>query len=166
MTSKPHTGWYPIGEDVELEYSEDLYTVELMTEKPELRNKIKEIILAAPDIDADVFKNDIAPKMTSKIKKPITLYVSSDDLALKASKALHGNPRAGDSTDGLVLVEGIETIDASGVDTSFLSHYYFADTNSIISDIFDLIQSGKRALNRERLQLVSLLNQTYWKVKL
>jgi len=91
--------------------------------------------------------------------------VSSDDLALKASKTLHGNPRAGDSTDGLVLVKGIETIDASGVDTSFLSHSYFADTNSIISDIFDLIQSGKRALNRERLLLVNLLDQTYWKVK-
>jgi len=139
--------------------------VELITEKPELGKNIKEIILAAPDIDADVFKNDIAPKMTSKIKKPITLYVSSDDLALKASKTLHGNPRAGDSTDGLVLVKGIETIDASGVDTSFLSHSYFADTNSIISDIFDLIQSGKRALNRERLLLVNLLDQTYWKVK-
>lgn len=138
---------------------------ELLYEKPELGKKIKEVILAAPDIDADVFKNDIAPKMASQIKKPITLYVSSDDLALKASKAIHGNPRAGDSTDGLVIVKGIETIDASGVDTSFLSHSYFADTNSIISDIFDLIQSGKRALYRERLQPVHSLNQTYWRVK-
>ncbi len=139
--------------------------VELLDEKPQLAKNIKEIILAAPDIDADVFKNDIAPKMVSEIKKPITLYVSSDDLALKASKALHGNPRAGDSTDGLVIVNGVETIDATGVDTSFLSHSYFADTNSIISDIFDLVKSGKRAFNRERLLLTQFLNQTYWKVK-
>ncbi|MFY0713469.1 alpha/beta hydrolase [Seonamhaeicola sp. NFXS20] len=139
--------------------------VDLITEKPHLRKHIKEIILAAPDIDADVFKNDIAPKMASKIQKPITLYVSSDDLALKASKALHGNPRAGDAGEGLVIVNGIETIDASGVDTSFLSHSYFADTNTIISDIFDIIKSGKRALNRERLKLMKLSNKIYWRVK-
>ncbi|WP_282134727.1 alpha/beta hydrolase [Seonamhaeicola maritimus] len=139
--------------------------VELMTEKPHLRKNIKEIILAAPDIDADVFRNDIAPKMASKIQKPITLYVSSDDLALKASKALHGNPRAGDSGSGLVIVKGVETIDASGVDTSFLSHSYFADTNSIISDIFDIIKSGKRALNRERLKLMKFSDDIYWRVK-
>jgi len=35
-----------------------------------------------------VFKRDIAPKMVSKVQRPITLYVSSDDLALKASKHL------------------------------------------------------------------------------
>jgi esterase/lipase superfamily enzyme len=139
--------------------------VEVMKSKPELRKKIKEIILAAPDIDADTFKNDIAPKMVSSTKKPITLYVSSDDLALKASKLLHGNDRAGDAGEKMVIVKGIETIDATGVDTSFLSHSYFADTNSIISDIFDIIDTGERALNRERLSIVKLKNSIYWKVK-
>ncbi|WP_248724756.1 alpha/beta hydrolase [Seonamhaeicola sp. ML3] len=139
--------------------------IELMNEKPHLRKNIKEIILAAPDIDADVFKNDIAPKMATKVQKPITLYVSSDDLALKASKVLHGNPRAGDSGERLVIVKGVETIDASGIDTSFLSHSYFADTNTIISDIFDIIKSGKRALNRERLKLMKLSGEIYWRVK-
>lgn len=139
--------------------------VDVMNEKPELRSKIKEIILAAPDIDADVFKNDIAPQMVSKIQKPITLYVSSDDMALKASKLLHGNPRAGDAGETIVLLKGIETIDATGVDTSFMSHSYFADTNSIISDIFNIIQTGQRALNRKHLSLVRLQNNNYWKVK-
>lgn len=140
--------------------------VNVMKDKPELRSKIKEIILAAPDIDADVFKNDIAPKMVSETKKPITLYVSSDDLALKASKLLHGNARAGDAGDKMVILNGIETIDATGIDTSFLSHSYFADTNSIISDIFDIIQSGQRALKRKRLSIVKLKEDIfYWKVK-
>lgn len=139
--------------------------VEVLNEKPQLRSKIKEIILAAPDIDADVFKNEIAPQMVSTSKKPITLYVSADDLALKASRILHGNPRAGDAGDKMVIIDGVETIDATGIDTSFLSHSYFADTNSIISDIFDIIQSGKRALNRSRLSLAKLKNQVYWKVK-
>ncbi|MCB0434078.1 MAG: alpha/beta hydrolase, partial [Mangrovimonas sp.] len=114
----------------------------VIKEHPEYKEKIKEIILAAPDIDADVFKRDIAPKMIQTIQKPITLYVSSDDLALKASKEVHGYARAGDSGDGLVVINGIETVDATGIDTSFLSHSYFADTSSIIADIFDLIKTG------------------------
>lgn len=139
--------------------------IEVLKDKPELKSKIKEIILAAPDIDAKVFKNEIAPQMVSLSEKPITLYVSEDDLALKASAMLHGNPRAGDAGEEIVIINGVETIDASGVDTSFLKHSYFADTNSIISDIFDIIESGKRALNRTRLSHIELENQMYWKVK-
>ena len=139
--------------------------IELMNENPELKDKITEVILAAPDIDADVFRRDIAPQMVKKIAKPITLYVSSDDLALIASRKVHGNKRAGDAGEGVVIVDGIETIDASGVDTSFLSHSYFATTKTIIEDILDLIKSGKRAPNRETLEKVSKANVTYWKVK-
>lgn len=139
--------------------------IEVMDSKPELRSKIKEIILAAPDIDAEVFKNEIAPQMVSTTQKPITLYVSADDLALKASKLLHGKPRAGDAGIAPLIIKGVETIDATGIDTSFLSHSYFADSNSIISDIFDLIESGKRALQRQRLDLMEIQNQVYFKVK-
>ena len=139
--------------------------ISLFKDKPELKENIKEIILAAPDIDADVFKRDIAPQMVELVQKPITLYVSADDIALKASKTLHGYPRAGDSGDGIVLIDGIETIDATGIDTSFLSHSYFADTTSIISDIFDLIKTGKRAKSRQQLKLIELRNAIYWKVK-
>lgn len=139
--------------------------IELMNEQPELKNKITEIILAAPDIDADVFKRDIGPKMISKIGKPITLYVSSDDLALLASKKVHGSYRAGEAGSQIVVLKGIETIDASGQDSSFLSHSYFATTSNLIKDIFDLMKSGKRATDRETLERVSKANVQYWKVK-
>lgn len=139
--------------------------IDLMNENPELKHKITEIILAAPDIDADVFKRDIAPQMVKKIGKPITLYVSSDDLALIASRKVHGNKRAGDAGKGVVIVKGVETIDASGVDTSFLSHSYFATTSTIIEDILDLMKSGKRAQYRETLERISRENVIYWKVK-
>ena len=139
--------------------------IELMNENPELKDKITEVILAAPDIDADVFRRDIAPQMVQKIAKPITLYVSSDDLALIASRKVHGSKRAGDAGKGVVIVKGVETIDASGVDTSFLSHSYFATTRTIIADILDLMKSGKRAPDRETLERVSRENVIYWKVK-
>ncbi|MCP4978809.1 MAG: alpha/beta hydrolase [Maribacter sp.] len=139
--------------------------ISLVSEQPELNKKIKEIILAAPDIDVGIFKRDIAPQMVSKIKKPITLYVSSDDVALKASREVHGRPRAGDSAKGITLVQGIETIDASNIDTSFLGHSYFAETKTILSDIYNLINTGKRASQRTQLELVRLGNGSYWKVK-
>lgn len=121
----------------------------------------KEIILVAPDIDADVFKNDIAPQMVSETKKPITRYVSADDLALKASKLLRSNPRTGDAGKKMVILEGT---DSSSIDTSFLSYSYFTGTNSLILDIFDIIKSGQRALDRKRLSLIKLKNNTfYWK---
>lgn len=36
----------------------------LLNKSPKLRSKFKEIILAAPDIDADIFKRDILPQLT------------------------------------------------------------------------------------------------------
>ncbi|NJN50214.1 MAG: alpha/beta hydrolase [Polaribacter sp.] len=139
--------------------------IDLMNEHPELKDKITEIILAAPDIDADVFKRDLAPKLVSKIGKPITLYVSADDLALIASQKVHGNNRAGFAGDNIVVVSGVETIDASGIDSSLLSHSYFATSSNLIKDIFDLMKSGKRATDRETLEKVSKANVTYWRVK-
>ncbi|KQC34577.1 hypothetical protein AAU57_08390 [Nonlabens sp. YIK11] len=139
--------------------------VDLIKEKSHLASKIKEIILAAPDIDAAIFKRDIAPQMVSSIKKPITLYVSADDVALEASKALHGRARAGDAEYGVMLVDGVETIDATGVDTSFLSHSYFAETKSILDDLITVIGSGLRAQLRSKLIKVTTADGVYWKIK-
>jgi esterase/lipase superfamily enzyme len=133
--------------------------------RPELTEKIHEIILAAPDIDAALFKRTIAPQMVELIKKPITLYVSADDKALEASKAIHGRPRAGDAEYGIVTVDGMETVDATGIDASFLSHSYFAETNSIIQDMINLITAGKRAAKRAELKKVTTADGTYWKIE-
>ena len=110
----------------------------LLTEQPSVRERLKEIILTAPDIDAAIFKRDIAPKLIAA-GRPIMLYVSFEDLALVASKQVHGYARAGDSGEGLVIMPGIETIDATGTDTSLLGHSYFAEANTVLSDILDLI---------------------------
>ncbi len=52
-----------------------------------------EVILTAPDIDAEVFVNDIAPAVV-KTARRVTLYASSNDEALIVSKKVHGYPRA------------------------------------------------------------------------
>lgn len=136
----------------------------LLTEKPALRSRLKEVILTAPDIDADVFKQDIAPVLTAT-GRPVTLYASSEDLALVASRKIHGYPRAGDSGQGLVVVPGIETIDATRVDTSLLGHSYFAEARSVLSDMFYLIRNGQRADQRFGLRRADVQAGRYWEFK-
>ena len=136
----------------------------LVADKPALRQRFREIILTAPDIDADVFKHDIAPQIIGT-HATVTLYASSEDRALLASKKFHGYPRAGDARDGLILMPGIDTIDATGVDTSFVKHSYFAETRSILADIFYLIREGKRPDHRFGLESVHTGAGQYWKFK-
>lgn len=136
----------------------------LMNDKPELRARLKEVILTAPDIDAEVFKRDIAPALAAA-GRPITLYASSQDLALRASKQVHGYPRAGDAGPGLIVMPGIETIDASQVDTSLLGHSYFAEASSVLSDIYYLIRDGERADRRFGLRRIEGAAGAHWEFK-
>jgi esterase/lipase superfamily enzyme len=92
------------------------------------------VILAAPDIDADVFCNNLRYNGNFK-KLPITVYASSNDWALKFSKRVNNYPRAGDAGPGLVLSEGLETVDASKLDTSLIGHNYYAESGSLLFDI-------------------------------
>lgn len=106
-----------------------------------------QIVLAAPDIDAAVFKRDIAPALT-KLSKHVTLYASSNDKAMIGSKAVHGYARAGESGTGIVLADGIETIDVTDVDTSLLGHSYVADNRTILSDLFCAVRGLPQAIKR------------------
>ncbi len=137
----------------------------LFTERPELRGRFKEIILTAPDVDADVFKRELAPKLVAGCDK-ITLYVSDGDKALLASKKVHGYPRLGDAAAGIAVVPGVETVDASGLDTSFLEHSYFAESGSVLKDIRRLVLEGLRAAQRGLTEKGSSASERYWKFEL
>ncbi|MGK5040769.1 alpha/beta hydrolase [Janthinobacterium sp. GB1R12] len=136
---------------------------DLLAAQPQLAQRITEIILSAPDIDAAIFKHDIAPQL-AHARNPVTLYASSQDLALAASKAVHGYPRAGDSGAGMLIVAGVETIDATGVDTSFMKHSYFAEKRSALSDMFYLIRNQARA-DQRFLDPVDTPAGRYWTFK-
>jgi len=139
--------------------------ISLVNSNPSLKSRFTEIILAAPDIDAEIFKRDIAPAMV-QVGNPVTLYASSEDIPLKASKKFHGGyPRAGDSADNLLVIPGIESIDSTNVETGFLGHSYYADERSIISDIFYILTMGLRANNRAGLKKISSSSGAYWKFK-
>ena len=128
------------------------------TQQTPLFNKV---VLAAPDIDAEIFRRDLAPAVVSTANH-VTLYASSNDEALVASKRVHGFPRAGESGEGLVIVEGIDTIDVSAIDTSLLGHSYYGSSDSILTDLYHLINDALPANRRQWLQPMFRDGLTYW----
>ena len=60
----------------------------LLLEKPEYNQRIKELIMAAPDINADIYREQIAPFLSDR-ELPVTVYTASNDRALWASAILH-----------------------------------------------------------------------------
>jgi hypothetical protein len=47
-----------------------------------------------------------------------------------------------------MLIPGIDTIDASAVDTSFIGHSYYGENRSVLSDIFWRLKDGKPPIDR------------------
>jgi esterase/lipase superfamily enzyme len=105
--------------------------------------RLKFTHLAAADIDADTFR-ELADTLRD-LSARVTLYESSKDKALVASKKIHGNPRAGEP---LLLVPGMDTIDASAIDTDFLAHSYFSNNWPLLSDIYNLLFNDHPPSNR------------------
>lgn len=135
----------------------------LVAKRPDLRGRFRGIILAAPDIDAKVFREQLAPALRQASPR-VTLYSSSEDLALKASKQVNGGPRAGDSGDGILLLPGIDTVDVSGVDESILAHSYFMESRKVMQDIRQMLRGNLPAAKRKPLQPVQLRRGVFWKI--
>ena len=138
--------------------------MELLQKKPHLKGLFKSLILAAPDIDADIFNRDIAPAL-AKSGARVTLYVSGKDRALKLSKRLHAFSRAGEVNGEAIITSGIETIDATNVETGTLGHSYYRDSRTVLSDIYYILKKDLNADERFSLEPVDSSEGRYWKFK-
>ena len=125
--------------------------------------EFQHVILAAPDIDAETFAElSVALK---RVSQRVTLYASANDKALKLSKVLHGNPRAGEAGDGLLILPHVDTIDASAISTDFLAHSYFGDRWPLLADIQMLLVEDKPPASRFGLLEVVHTAGTYYRFK-
>lgn len=106
------------------------------------RPPFNQVVLSAPDIDREVFLR-VADEILPTAQR-VTLYASSQDQALKVSRQFNGFPRAGDASDGIVIVDGLNTIDASEVKTELFGfgHDYFATDASILKDMEELFTTN------------------------
>jgi esterase/lipase superfamily enzyme len=132
-------------------------------ERPNNKPRFNQIILAAADIDADVFKDQIAPGIIAAGQQ-VTLYTSKKDKALMASRKVHGEKRLGDAAGVPFVLPGIDTIDASAIDTDFLGHSYFAGEKKLLNDIRLMLHTGANAEQR-KLRRETQGNTIFWSVQ-
>jgi esterase/lipase superfamily enzyme len=125
---------------------------------------LTEVAMMAPDVDEGLFRQ-IAGKVSATARR-VTLYASSNDNALQAAKQLAGYPRAGDAGPNIVVVAGIQTVDASAVQTSALGlgHSYYADNSTVLSDLFGLIR-GRAPSERFGLIETRVPAGPYWRFR-
>ena len=124
-----------------------------------MKNRIGQIILAAPDVDAQLFRQlAIAYR---KLAKRTTLYVSNKDRAVGLSAYISDYDRAGYAPP-VTLVDGIDTIEVSQIDLSILGHGYFAEAHPILHDMLELIRHGTIPDERARLKRRLVDQKCYW----
>jgi esterase/lipase superfamily enzyme len=97
---------------------------------------IGQMILAAADVDADMFRD--LSSAYGRVSRRTTLYVSSRDLAIEASRWLHDFARAG-LLPPIMIVPGIDTVNVTSVDLTTLGHGYVADARAVLEDMHELL---------------------------
>jgi esterase/lipase superfamily enzyme len=124
---------------------------------------INELVLIAPDIDTDTFILELPLLRT--VANQITVYVSENDKALRLSREVHGYPRLGEGGEYITVVDDIETIDISNISNRRLSgHLYHLFDPEVISDLTDLLRTGKKAAERKNLQITDSDDGVYYKL--
>ena len=128
-----------------------LAALEKITAKVALENdavKFGEIILAAADLDAEVFMQ--AKDVYTSLSRSTTIYSSSTDLPVIASKHLHEYPRLG-LVPPVVTVDGVDTIRVKNFSFANLGHGFIAEAKGVLSDVYSLLNHGESPQNRLRL---------------
>ena len=130
--------------------------------------KIRELILAAPDINATVFNKQIAPNLAKHIPR-ITIYASNRDRPLAASQWISGYARAGEmGSDGLPFVtplRNLDVCDASIADSDFWGHSVYGDSPTVLNDLWELIVTSKNADGRRMLSPVNSSAGRFYRLK-
>ncbi|TYL95948.1 alpha/beta fold hydrolase [Bradyrhizobium rifense] len=126
---------------------------------------VRELILAAPDIDRDVFAS--SAESIKQAAEGITIYASSADKALQVSKFKAGGiARLGDVPEaGPLVIKGIDLIDVTAIGddmlaltlergvfrklavklkANLLNHSIFSDKRSALDDLGRIITSRQR----------------------
>jgi esterase/lipase superfamily enzyme len=124
--------------------------------------RFNQVVFAAPDIDARVFRREILPALTNRAAR-VTLYASTDDEALRASRSLNGVWRLGLGGDSLTVVRGMDTIDASRVRADVLGHTLFGN-QAFLADLAVLLAEGRSPAER-RLLAVNRGALMFWRFR-
>lgn len=106
-------------------------------ERPTEENRFEQIVIAAGDMDAQIFERDYAPALAAASRR-VTLYVSGADWALGGSRRLHRYSRLGElgiPANGAAWRDRFDVIDATAVDKGFVGHVYYGSSPTILQDL-------------------------------
>jgi esterase/lipase superfamily enzyme len=102
--------------------------------------QVSELVLAAADLDAPLFVENW-PHLRGGVRRT-TIYCSSNDAAMHGTRMIHGKPRVGDGGERALVLDGLDTIDASESYVDMFAHGYFANDSSVVGDLADVL-AGK-----------------------
>ncbi|MFN0134945.1 MAG: alpha/beta hydrolase [Phycisphaerae bacterium] len=96
-----------------------------------------QIVLAAADVDAEIFERDYAPPL-SKAARRVTLYVSKNDWALGGSEKIHGYVRLGrefPDEASRTYADIFDVVDVTDVDRGIVGHFYYGASSDVLNDL-------------------------------
>ncbi len=102
--------------------------------RPNLRQKIAALVLAAPDIRRDVFLSQVGPGL-ARLAAGVTTYSSRRDRALMVSRVVNGHPALGDARGRPLLLSPMQMVDVSAIDTDWLGHSAYGNEAPLLADI-------------------------------
>lgn len=131
-----------------------------LSETPGPIKPIDNLVLCAPDVGLRDFSEWIPG--ARQLARRVTLYVGDSDTALIASKALHGEQRVGDALPP-VIYPGVETVDCSPVEMSFMGHSYYGGNVEVLCDLFSLLKEDHPASKRDWLASQETPAGPFWR---
>jgi hypothetical protein len=78
------------------------------------------------------------------------------------SRTVYGYPRAGEP---LLIIPGLDAIDASAIDTDFFGHSYFSDNWPLLSDIHTILFKDDPSASRFGLKEMAHADGEYYAFK-
>src|SRR5215475_4703084 len=128
--------------------------------------KISELLLAAPDVNEQIFREQIVPALAAMKNTRRTIYASSTDVALKAAKIGHGFRRVGDAAGSVLTFAGYDTVDvtqAAPIVRSY-GHSYVMDSPRVLDDIADTLIRRKPVTERGLVRM-QIPPDTFWSLR-
>lgn len=140
---------------------------ELLRKRPGADRAFRQVVLASPDIGEEEFRQRWVYELNSANAPRFTLYASNQDVPVALSAWLHGEPRLGSGGADIAVLPSLDSIDASAITKEWfgLSHSYFGDNETLMSDLFLVIHQGLEPSKRPRLAKAKGSRGEYWEFR-
>ena len=105
-----------------------------------------EILLFAPDEDADAFEHDHKLALLPRLARRVTVYHNREDIPLAISDMTKGNPNrlGADGPDhSQNLPDKVTLVDCTPIVTGFEEHKYYKSETSVIADVRNLLENNE-----------------------